>query len=94
MTDNSCIGSSLDDLLEETGELAEVEAIALKRVVAWQVAEAMKDLGLSKTAMAKRMNTSRAQVNRLLDPTNSSVTLNTLGQAAHAVGKRLHLELI
>lgn len=94
MTGNPHIGSSLDDLLEETGDLAEVEVVALKRVVAWQVAEAMKQLNISKSAMARRMNTSRAQVDRLLDPENPSVTLNTLDHAALAVGRRLHLELV
>ena len=94
MTGNPHIGSSLDDLLEETGELAEVEAVALKRVVAWQIAEEMKQLNISKSAMAKRMHTSRAQVDRLLDPDNRSVTLNTLDHAARAVGRRLHLELV
>lgn len=94
MTGNPHIGSSLDDLLEETGELAEVEAAALKRVFAWQIAEAMKRLKISKSAMAERMHTSRAQVDRLLDPENHSVTLNTLDHAARAVGRRLHLELV
>jgi antitoxin HicB len=94
MTGNPHIGSSLDDLLEETGELAEVEAVAIKRVVAWQVAEAMKQQNISKSAMAKRMHTSRAQVDRLLDPDNPSVTLNTLDHAARAVGRRVHLELV
>ena len=93
MIGNPHIGSSLDDLLEETGDLAEVEDVAIKRVIAWQVQEEMKRLDISKSAMAKRMHTSRAQVDRLLDPNNHSVTLNTLRQAAHAVGRRLRLEL-
>ena len=93
MTGNPHIGSSLDNLLEETGDLTEVEAVAIKRVIAWQVAEEMKRLHISKSAMAKRMHTSRTQVDRLLDPKNHSVTLNTLDLAARAVGRRLHVEL-
>jgi antitoxin HicB len=93
MTDNPHIGSSLDDLLQETGDLAEVEAVAIKRVIAWQVEEEMKRQHISKSAMAKRMHTSRAQVDRLLDPKNPSVTLNTLDHAARALGRRLILEL-
>ena len=94
MTSNAYIGSSLDDLLEETGDLAEVEIVAIKRVIAWQVAEAMKQQNIGKAAMARRMNTSRAQIDRLLDPENPSVTLQTLDHAARAVGRRLHLELV
>ena len=94
MTSNAYIGSSLDDLLEETGDLAEVEIVAIKRVIAWQVAEAMKQQYIGKAAMARRMNTSRAQIDRLLDPENPSVTLQTLDHAARAVGRRLHLEQV
>jgi len=94
MTSNPYIGSSLDDLLEEDGVLEEVEAMALKRVLAWQVQELMKEKGLTKTAMAQEMNTSRASLDRLLDPENTSVTLNTMVNAAKAVGKRLRIELV
>jgi predicted XRE-type DNA-binding protein len=94
MTTNPYIGSSLDDLLEEDGILEEVDAIAIKRVLAWQVQELMQEKGLTKTAMAQEMNTSRASLDRLLDPENTSVTLNTMVNAAKAVGKRLRIELV
>ena len=88
------IGSSLDDFLEEEGLLADVEATAIKRVVAFQIEQLMKQKKLSKTAMAKRMKTSRAAIDRLLDPTNPSITLQTLERAALAVGKSLQVELV
>jgi antitoxin HicB len=94
MTTNPYIGSSLDDLLEEDGILEEVDAIAIKRVLAWQVQELMQEKGLTKTAMAQEMNTSRASLDRLLDPENTSITLNTMVNAAKAVGKRLRIELV
>lgn len=68
MTHNPHIGSSLDELLEEDGVLAEVSVIALKRVLAWQVAQAMSNLGLSKSQMAAQMKTSRTSLDRLLEP--------------------------
>ena len=85
------IGSDFDDFLEEEGLLAEVEAVAVKRVVAYQIAELMKEMDLTKSAMAQRMETSRAALDRLLDPTNESVTLHTLERAAIALGKRLRV---
>lgn len=94
MTNNPYIGSSLDELLEEDNLLAEVEAVALKRVLAWQIEQAMLEKGLSKTEMAKAMKTSRAALDRLLDPNNTSVTLNTIERAANALGKRLQLQLV
>lgn len=94
MTHNPHIGSSLDELLEEDGILAEVSAIAIKRVLAWQVAEAMSNLGLSKSQMAEQMRTSRTSLDRLLDPENTSVTLKTLERAAIVLGKRLQIELV
>ena len=94
MTTNPYIGSSLDDLLEEDGILEEVDAIAIKRVLAWQVQELMQEKGLTKTAMAQEMNTSRASLDRFLDSENTSVTLNTMVNAAKAVGKRLRIELV
>ena len=90
---NKHIGSSFDDLLEETGELAEVSAVAIKRVIAWEIAEKMKAENLSKTKMAELMETSRSALDRLLDPSNTSVTLHTLDSAARAVGKSLRIEL-
>ena len=94
MTNNLYIGSSLDDLLEEDGILDEVDAIAIKRVLAWQVSQLMQEKGLTKTAMAQEMNTSRASLDRFLDSENTSVTLNTMVSAAKAVGKRLRIELV
>jgi antitoxin HicB len=87
-------GSSFDSLLEEEGILEEVQALAIKRVIAWQLAEAMKLGGISKKEMAQRMGTSRSQLDRLLDPENSAVHLQTIARAARAVGKRLKLEMI
>ena len=88
------IGSSFDDFLDEAGIREEVEAQALKEVLAWQIEQEMKATGLTKTAMARRMSTSRAQLDRLLDPMNTSVTLHTLQKAASVVGRRLQLELV
>lgn len=88
------LGSNFDDFLTEEGLLAEVEAIAIKRVIAYQVAELMKEKQLTKTAMAERMETSRAALERLLDPANESVTLQTLERAAIALGKRLRIEFV
>lgn len=94
MTPNPHIGSSLDELLEEEGILSEVSAIAIKRVLAWQVSEAMNDQGLNKSQMAEQMQTSRTSLDRLLDPENTSVTLKTLERAASVLGKRLQIELV
>ncbi|HXN68808.1 MAG TPA: helix-turn-helix transcriptional regulator [Bradyrhizobium sp.] len=88
------IGSSFDDFLKEDGIYAEVTPRAIKRVIARQLDALMADEGLSKTELAKRMKTSRAQLDRLLDPENQSVTLATLTRAAHAVGRQLRLELV
>jgi antitoxin HicB len=87
------VGSTLDDFLDEEGLLAEAEAVAVKRVIAYQLGEMMKEQGLSKTALAGRMKTSRASLERLLDPENASVTLLTLERAARALGMRVKIEL-
>jgi antitoxin HicB len=87
-------GSSFDSFLEEEGILDEVQAVAIKRVIAWQLAEAMKAGKISKKSMAERMGTSRSQLDRLLDPENSAVHLQTIARAARAVGKRLRLEMV
>jgi DNA-binding phage protein len=87
-------GSSFDSFLEEEGILDEVETVAIKRVLAWQLSEAMKAGKISKKTMAERMGTSRSQLDRLLDPGNSAVHLATIARAARAVGKRLRLEMI
>ncbi len=94
MINNSHVGSSLDDLLEEDGILAEVNAIALKRVLAWQILQEMGKKGLSKSQMAASMSTSRSSLDRLLDPANTSVTLKTMDRAAAMLGKRLCIELV
>jgi len=88
------IGSTLDSFLREEGIYDEVSAAAIKRVVARQVEEAMKQKGLTKSAMARRMRTSRAALDRLLDPDNASVTLGTLQKAATVVGREIRLELV
>jgi len=90
---NKHIGSSLDDLLTETGDLAETNAIAIKRVVAWELSAKMKQEKITKTAMAEILETSRSALNRLLDPKNTSITLHTLESAAKVIGKKLHIEL-
>ncbi len=87
------VGSSLDELLIEDGTLAEAEAVALKRVIAWQVERAMNEKRISKSDMARAMRTSRAALDRLLDPSSESVTLRTMARAAKVLGKRLRLEL-
>jgi len=87
------IGDSLDAFLESEGLIDEVELTALKRVLAFQVIELMKEQNLSKTDMAKRMATSRSSLERLLDPVNESVTLQTMKKAALVLGKRLRIEL-
>ena len=86
--------SSLDDLLQQEGKLEEFEAVAIKEVLAWQVAEAMKTGNVSQSLLAKGMETSRSQVRRLLDPKDGNVTLTTLQRAARIVGRSLRLELI
>jgi DNA-binding Xre family transcriptional regulator len=86
------IGSNLDDFLREEELLNTVEATAVKRVLAFQIELEMKRRKLTKTEMANRMKTSRTGLERLLDPTNRSVTLSTLERAASALGKKLRLE--
>src|ERR1700756_3333812 len=88
------IGSSFEDFLKEEGLYEEVTARAIKRVIARQLDALMQDQGLTKTSLAKRMKTSRAQLDRLLDPDNESVTLATLTRAAQAVGRHLRMELV
>jgi antitoxin HicB len=84
---------SLDDFLTEEGLLEEVTIAAVKRVIALQLQEAMKARKLTRAAMAQMMDTSRAQVARVLDPDEFNVTLDTLSKAAHVVGRRLKVEL-
>ncbi|MDD1416966.1 helix-turn-helix domain-containing protein [Dolichospermum sp. ST_con] len=94
MSNNCHLGSAFDDFLEQEGILNEVTEVALKRVLAWQVEQAMKERGLTKSKMAKSMQTSRAALDRLLDPEYESVTLRTLDKAARAVGKRIKIDLV
>jgi DNA-binding Xre family transcriptional regulator len=94
MSNNCHLGSAFDDFLEQEEILNEVTEVALKRVLAWQVEQAMKERGLTKSKMAKSMQTSRAALDRLLDPEYDSVTLRTLDKAARAVGKRIKIDLI
>jgi antitoxin HicB len=92
--DDRHIGSDFDDFLREQGLLEDAEAAAAKEVLAYQIAQEMRRAKVTKSEMAKRMKTSRPVVDRLLDPTNPSVTLSTLERAASAVGKKLKVELI
>jgi DNA-binding Xre family transcriptional regulator len=88
------IGSSFDSWLREEGIYQEVTATAIKRVLARQVEAAMKEKNFSKAEMARRMHTSRAALDRLLDPENDAVTLATLQKAAIVVGRQVRLELV
>ncbi len=87
------IGSSFDDFLKEDAMLENATAVALKRVIAWQIAEEMKVQQITKTELAKRMHTSRAALNRLLDEKDPSLTLTTLVSAASALGRKLNIQL-
>ena len=91
---NPHIGSTFDSWLDEKGIREDVTAAAVKSVIADQIAAAMKERGLTKSRMAAMMHTSRAQLDRLLDPSSGSVTLETLMTAARAVGRELRLELV
>ena len=94
MLNNKHIGSSLDSLLEETEALVEVNAVAIKRVIAWEISEIMRLEHISKAKMAIKLKTSRSALDRLLDPKNTSITLHTLDNAARVLGKKLQLELV
>ena len=87
-------GTTLDDFLEAEGISEEVQAAALKRAMALRIADLMEEKEMKKTALAKRMRTSRAALDRLLDPSNTSVTLATLTRAAAALGRRVKIELV
>jgi len=86
---NEHSGSTFDSFLEEQGIREEVEAVAIKRVLAWQLSQAMQEQRKTKQAMARQLRTSRSQLDRLLDPHNVSVSLDTIARAAKALGKRL-----
>ena len=87
------IGSNFDDFLKEEGILEEVQETAIKRVLAYQIDKAMKEKKLTKSAMAKKMKTSRSVLDRLLNPSDESITLQTMKKAACAVGRSLKIEL-
>lgn len=86
--------TTLDEFLKDEGKLEEFEAVAVKEVLAWQIAEAMKAQNLSRKRLAERMRTSRSQISRLLDPKDGNVTIATLQRAAKIVGRTLRLELV
>jgi antitoxin HicB len=90
---NQHIGSDFDAYLAEQGQLEEASAVAIKRVIAWQVADAMKTRGISKKIMAERMHTSRSHLDRLLDASDTGLTLDTLSRAAQVLGYRVRVEL-
>jgi antitoxin HicB len=94
MNNNLHIGSTLDDFLREEGILEDATNYAIKRVLAWQVEKAMRDQGITKVEMARRMGTSRAHLNRLLDPNNDKVQLDTVQRAAAAIGRKVRMELV
>jgi DNA-binding Xre family transcriptional regulator len=87
------VGSRFDDFLMEEAMLEGATAVALKRVIAWQIAEEMKAQRITKTELAKRMHTSRAALNRLLDEEDPSLTLTTLASAASALGRKVNIQL-
>ena len=88
------IGSNFDDFLQEEDLLTDAQAVAVKRVIAFQVARLMEEQNITKSEMSRRMKTSRASLERLLDPSNESVTLQTLDRAARALGRRLQIGLV
>jgi len=88
------IGSNLDDFLQEEGILAEVERAAIKEVVANQILNLMSEQKISKVEMSRRMGTSRSALDRLLDPSNVSVSLKTLDKAASSLGRKLNIQLV
>lgn len=91
---NKHIGSNFDDFLSDDGLIEEVSAAALKRVIAWQLAQAMKAQKVSKKALAERMHTSRTAVDRALDQNDAGMTLATLASAARALGQRVEIRLL
>ena len=93
MTTKGRIGSSFDEFLRDDGIYEDVTARAIKRIIAAQLDAIMAEEGLTKSELAKRMGTSLAQLDRVLDPGNNSVTIGTLMRAAHAVGRKLKMEL-
>lgn len=93
-TNNPHLGSDFEEFLADEGLLEVANALAVKRVLAWQIEQAMKEKNISKSRMAEMMHTSRAALDRLLDSTDTSLTLATLTKAANALGKRVDVQLI
>ena len=91
---NPQVGPLFDDWLKEQGRYEEATATAIKRVIAWQLAQSMKEQKITKVEMARRMETSRSQLDRLLSVDDDSVTLDTLTRAASAIGRKLRIELV
>lgn len=94
MSKNKHIGSDFDAFLAEHGELEYASAIAVKRVIAWQLEQAMLATGVNKSALAKRMQTSRTVVDRMLDASDTGLTLETMSKAATALGFRVKVDLV
>lgn len=88
------IGTTLDSFLEEEGMRKEADLLAQKRVIAFKLARAMEEGGISKSEMARRMRTSAASLNRVLDPNDPGIRLETLSRAAHAAGRELRIEFV
>jgi predicted XRE-type DNA-binding protein len=93
-TKKADIGTTFEDFLKDEGTYEAAQSVAIKRVLAWQIEKAMKKKRLTKAEMARRMETSRSQLDRLLDPDSDSVTLETLARAARAIGRQVKLELV
>ncbi|MDR3145679.1 MAG: helix-turn-helix domain-containing protein [Treponema sp.] len=91
---NKFLGSSLDDFLEEEGIKEEVEIGAIKKLIAYQLQKKLEEEHITKTELAKRLDTSRSAVGRILDPYNNSITLSTLERAAATLGKKIKIELV
>ncbi len=89
---NQFTGSNFNDFLEEEGILEEVSVKAHKRLLALQLADIMKEKSITKTSLANKLKTSRSQLDRILDPENTTITIEVLERVAHAVGKKLHIE--
>lgn len=94
MSKSKHIGSGFDDFLSEHGLLEETTAIAVKRVIAWQIEQAMQSAGVNKSTLAKRMHTSRTVVDRILDASDTGLTLDTMTRAATALGFRVKVDLV
>ena len=94
MKKNPHFGSSLEDFLEAEGLLEEATEHAIKAVIAWQLKTTMDQQHITKAALARKLNTSRSQIDRVLDPNNDDVSVSTLRKAAEAVGQKLELKLV